>query len=112
MRALHLDCTRAEEEKKEEEEEEEEQEGIGSDFEFLPTFPELRELTLERLDCVSDSLVEAVLAMPKLGQLRLIQLQDRRSSDAVQLVAKAAAQRPGLRITFEQPRMPSPDPDD
>jgi hypothetical protein len=100
LRRLHLDCTTAEGEGKK----------IGSNFEFLPTFPELRELTLERLDGVTDSLVEAVLAMPKLAQLRFIQLQDRRSSDAVQLVAKAAAQRPGLRVAFDddQPEAAAP----
>ena len=83
---------------------------IGSDFEFLPTFPELRELTFERLDCVSNSLVEAVLAMPKLQQLRFIQLQDRRSSDTAQLTAKATAQRPGLRIALDgdQPEAAAP----
>lgn len=89
LRALHLNCTMAEGEGE-----------IGSDFEFLPTFPELRELTLEGLDCVSDSLVEAVLAMPKLEQLRFIQLQDPRFSDAAQLIAKATAQRPALRIAY------------
>jgi hypothetical protein len=89
LRVLHLNCTIAEGEGE-----------IGSDFEFLPTFPELRELTLERLDCVSDSLMEAVLAMPKLEQLRFIQLQDLQSSDAAQLAKKARAQRPGLRIAW------------
>jgi hypothetical protein len=100
LRRLHLDCTIAEGEGK----------TIGSNFEFLPTFPELRELTFECLDCVSDSLTEAVLAMPKLEQLRFIQLQDRRSSDAVQLIAKATAQRPGLRVAFEgdQPEAAAP----
>ena len=88
LRALHLDCTIAKGKK------------IGSDFEFLPTFPELRELTLEGLDCVSDSLTEAVLAMPKLEQLRFIRLQDLNSSGPAQLAAKARAQRPGLRIAW------------
>ena len=48
--------------------------------------------------------------MPKLEQLRFIQLQDRRSSDAVQLVAKATALRPGLRIAFDgdQPEAAAP----
>lgn len=40
LRRLHLNCIIAEGEGE-----------IGSDFEFVPTSPELRELTLEGLDC-------------------------------------------------------------
>jgi hypothetical protein len=83
----------------------------------LTTLRELRCLTFQYMDGLSGDVMAAVLLMPRLEHLRFIQFHGREwSATTIGLLsAKAAAQLPGLRITFEQreqPKMPSPDPDD
>lgn len=82
--------------------------GIPSDADhrtlgFLTTLCELRLLTFEALCGVSGDVVAGVLQMPKLQHLHFISMQDWEWSAATigVLGAKAAAQRPGLRITFD-----------
>lgn len=83
----------------------------------LVTLRELRCLTFQYMDGLSGDVMAAMLLLPRLEHLRFITFHGREwSATTIGLLrAKAAAQRPGLRITFEQPeplRMPSPDPDD
>jgi hypothetical protein len=73
------------------------------DFAFLATFPELRLLTLEGIYAVTDSLMVAVLAAPKLEGLRFVMTSPywkEFPSTFGLLSAKAALQRPALRIDF------------
>ena len=80
----------------------------------LMTLRELRCLTFQFMNGMSGDAMAAMLLMPRLEHLRFISFYGREwSATTIGLLsAKAAAQRPGLRITFEQPeprRMPSPD---
>ena len=80
----------------------------------LMTLRELRCLTFQFMNGMSGDAMGAMLLMPRLEHLRFISFYGREwSATTIGLLsAKAAAQRPGLRITFEQPeprRMPSPD---
>ena len=83
----------------------------------LMTLRELRCLTFQCMSGLSGDVMAAVLLMPRLEHLRFISFHGREwSATTIGLLsAKAAVQRPGLRITFEQReplKMPSPDQDD
>jgi hypothetical protein len=80
----------------------------------LLTLRELRFLTFEQLDGVSGDVMAAVLQVPKLEYLRFSDMQDWEWSATTigLLCAKAAAQRPGLRITFDQPETAAAGPAD
>ena len=94
LTALHLEAS--------------EEVGIPSDaesspFGFLATLRELRLLTFGCLRGVSSDIVAEVLQMPKLEHLRFMSMQywEWTATTIGLLSAKAAAQRPGLRITFD-----------
>jgi hypothetical protein len=73
------------------------------DIAFLATFPELRLLTLEGIYVVTDSLMSAVLAAPKLEGLQFIidsPYWKEFTSTFGLLSAEAATHRPALRIHF------------
>ena len=76
------------------------------DFAFLATFPELRLPGFEGIYAVTDSLMSAVLAAPKLDYLRFVTdspYWKEFTSTFGLLSAEAATLRPALRIHFGGP---------
>lgn len=72
-----------------------------SDRAFLATFPALRKLTIKCLDRINVSLTEALLALPQLEHLRLLELfRWQGSTHALgALRARLAVARPRCRVT-------------
>lgn len=80
----------------------------------LVTLRDLRRLTFEHLNGVSGSVMAGVLQVPKLEHLHVISMLEWKwSATTIGLLsAKAAAQWPGLRITFDQSEMATVGPGD
>ena len=78
---------------------------IHSDFAFLASAQSLRVLTLEGLNGVNDQLLAAVLRISKLERLHIKGLHEWKWSAATigRLIARAAAERPGLHIQVDEP---------
>ena len=78
---------------------------IDNDFAFLASAHCLRLLTLEGLNGVNDQLLAAVLRISTLERLHVKGLQEWKWSAANigRLIARAAAERPGLHIQVDEP---------
>jgi hypothetical protein len=78
---------------------------IDEDFTFLASAHCLRLLTLEGLNGVNDQLLAAVLRISTLERLHVKGLLEWKWSVATigRLIARAAAERPGLHIEVDEP---------
>lgn len=74
------------------------------DWAFLTTFPALRKLTLDGLTAITDSLTNALLAMPHLQQLHLDCLRHWRgtATHLGRLRARLAAERPNCAVSLTE----------